>query len=423
MRARKPDAIINPEKRNGFSGEPQAGKYFPEQVAMKIVILGAGVAGVSSAIALTQKGFDVTVYERHASPSNIGAGIVVWPNAAFVLQQLGVLEAIEAVSGRPMAMRRQSSGGEDLGAIDIQKISALMGQPSLSILRRDFQNILTSRLESLGVSICYDHTVARIATKRRGQAVVTFKNGSTVTADVLIGADGRMASCARQFVHGNNAPVYQGFINWIGVYESSDDSFDEIAVADYWGIGERFGIVPVTKRKAYWAAGIASETIGGRNPAVYKEELASIFADWPQPVKLMIERTPTAQINKIYVHDHDPVELWHRDNLIMIGDAAHAPLPTSGQGACQALEDAWHLAACLSRYPADLPTAFLEFTRVRLEKTTGIIRAGRSLAASLFNRDEKYCAVRNENSKQTDYGMVAAAMARGWAQHLPITGS
>ncbi|MBI3187722.1 MAG: FAD-dependent monooxygenase [Gammaproteobacteria bacterium] len=68
---------------------------------MKIAILGGGVAGVSSAIALKQKGFDVSIYERHESASNIGAGIVVWPNAAYVLEQLGVLNEIEAVSGHP----------------------------------------------------------------------------------------------------------------------------------------------------------------------------------------------------------------------------------------------------------------------------------------------------------------------------------
>ena len=72
---------------------------------MKIAILGGGVAGVSSAIALKQKGFDVSVYERHASASNIGAGIVVWPNAAYILEQLGVLNEIAAVSSSPVRCR------------------------------------------------------------------------------------------------------------------------------------------------------------------------------------------------------------------------------------------------------------------------------------------------------------------------------
>jgi len=387
---------------------------------VKIAILGGGVAGVSSAIALKQNGFDVSIYERNALPSNMGAGIVVWPNAAFVLQKLGVLSSIEAASGFPTSMRRLSSANEDLGAIDIGMINDLMGYPSLSILRSDFQDILISKLEAVGIAIQYAHTVTSIQTKPVDQAEVHFQNGLKIHADVVIGADGRMASYARQYVHGDSAPVFQKFINWVGVYESVDETFDEIAVADYWGVGERFGIVPVTKHKAYWAGGVACADLGPRNPANYKRELTSIFSGWPQPVQKMIAHTPVERINKIYVHDHDPIQTWHRHNLITIGDAAHAPLPTSGQGACQALEDAWHLANCLKENQRDVQRAFVKFTEIRFEKTTSIIMAARGFAASLFNRNENFCKERNEKSRATNFAQVAAAMSRGWSQNLPL---
>jgi 2-polyprenyl-6-methoxyphenol hydroxylase-like FAD-dependent oxidoreductase len=185
-------------------------------------------------------------------------------------------------------------------------------------------------------------------------------------------------------------------------------------------VGERFGIVPVTKRKAYWAGGVASDDIGPRNHAEYKTELGSIFSDWPQPVQMIIDRTPVERINKIYVHDHNPIQTWHRHNLILIGDAAHAPLPTSGQGACQALEDAWHLTNCLNECSNDIQRAFVKFTETRFEKTTGIIMAARGFAASLFNQDEEFCMVRNEKSRNTDFAKVAEAMSRGWSQNLPL---
>jgi len=386
---------------------------------MEIAILGAGVAGVSSAIELTKRGYSVSIYERQDAAATIGAGIVVWPNAAYVLEQLGVLDDIKAVSGRPTKMRRLTSSGENLGAIDIELINKHMGYPSLSILRTDFQDILVKRLESLGVSIQYGYKVTNIETGTEGQAEVCFQNGKRLTADVIIGADGRMASCARQYVAGDNAPLYQGFINWIGVFESGNDIFDAIEVGDYWGVGERFGIVPITKHKAYWAGGIASSDIGPRDPAAYKSELRSVFSGWPEPVRTMIEQTPAERINKIYVHDHNPIRTWHKDNVIAIGDAAHAPLPTSGQGACQALEDAWHLANCLDA-SGDPRQAYARFTEIRFDKTAGIIMAARGFASSLFNRDKDFCKTRNENSKATDYVKVAAAMSRGWAQHLPL---
>jgi FAD-dependent urate hydroxylase len=385
-----------------------------------IAILGAGVAGISSAIALKQKGFDVNIYERCESVSTIGAGIVVWPNAAYVLEQFGVLDEIKDVSGYPKRMRRLSNINEALGAIDIEIINHNMGYPSLSILRNDLQNILASRLKSLDVSIQYGHTVTSIETKISGNAEVHFQNGAKVTTDAVIGADGRMASIARRYVHGDNSPVYQGFINWIGVYNSEEDTFPELDIKDYWGVGERFGIVPVTRRKAYWAGGAACKEIGLRNPDESKTELRSIFSNWPEPVRKMIEQTPIERINKIYVHDHDPVETWHRNNVIMIGDAAHAPLPTSGQGACQALEDAWHLANCLYKNTDNLQQAYNEFTEIRFEKTANITMAARHLASSLFNSDESFCRKRNEDSRKTDYSKVAVAMSRGWSLHLPL---
>lgn len=110
----------------------------------------------------------------------------------------------------------------------------------------------------------------------------------------------------------------------------------------------------------------------------------------------------------------------------MIGDAAHAALPTSGQGACQALEDAWHLARLLSQFQSGfncsgLPTVFQQFDMVRQAKTSGITTGARRLAASIFNPDPEYCARRNRDSRKNDYRSMVAGMASGWASHLPIT--
>jgi 2-polyprenyl-6-methoxyphenol hydroxylase-like FAD-dependent oxidoreductase len=380
---------------------------------MKIAILGGGVAGIASAIAFRLKGFDVTVYERRDADTNIGAGIVVWPNAAFVLEQFGILDDMAAVSGRPRAMRRLSRTGDDLGTLDIGLIDQRMGYPSLSILRSDFQRILLARLQSLGGDVRYGHEVVRID----AGAEVHVDDGTTLTADLVVGADGRMASCARRYVTGDDTPIYQGFINWIGVCEGA---FDVDAISDYWGTGERFGIVPVARDKAYWAGGAAQATIGARDPDAYRDELQRIFADWPEPVRRVIAGTPAARINKIHVHDHDPVRTWHREHLVMIGDAAHAALPTSGQGACQALEDAWHLARCVEAHPGDVGRALEAFTALRFQKTAGITMAGRALAASLFNRDEAFCRERDRNSRHADFAELARAMADGWSRHLPL---
>lgn len=387
---------------------------------MNIGILGGGIAGLSVAIALKQQGFDVDVYERHSQPTEIGAGIVCWPNASFVLEQLGVLDQVAKVSGLLSSMDRFSSKGAPLGSLDIYQLNELMAYPSYAIIRKDLMNILTQRSLELQIPIHYQHKVTSLDKNSHGIVAVTFSNDKQVVPDVIIGADGRMNSLARQYVHGNNTPIYQGFINWIGVFESDAELFTKLSVADYWGVGARFGIVPVSKTKAYWAAGIAAKNIDNNIPELYQSELMSKFSHWPDPIPKIIAETPFSGMNKIYVHDHDNIKTWHQDNVILLGDAAHSALPTSGQGACQALEDAWHFANCFTQNKANLAKTFHQFTDLRRQKTAAITISGRQLASSIFNPDLAFCKQRDMASKNTNYAALVSGMAKGWMSGLPL---
>jgi len=389
---------------------------------MKIAILGGGIGGLSAAIALKQEGFDVDVYERHHQPTEIGAGIVCWPNAVFVLEQLGVLANVANISGSLNYMKRFSSKGEPIGSLDINKLNRLMQYSSYSILRKDLINILTQRALELDIHIHYQHTVASLSNSEKSKVSVTFTQGKSITPDIIVGADGRMNSIARKYVNGENKPIYQGFINWIGIFESDKEIFTDMSVSDYWGVGERFGIVPISKTKAYWAGGQAADKVTTVSPALYKSELNSLFHHWPDAINTVINETQHSRINKIYVHDHDPIKVWHRDNVILLGDAAHSPLPTSGQGACQALEDAWHLVNCIKNNVNDITTAFEKFTSLRMTKTSGITMGGRQLASSIFNQDAEFCKHRDLASKNTDYDNVVIGMANGWSSGLPLSG-
>ncbi len=425
---------------------------------MKIVVTGAGVAGLSTAIALKQKGFDTEIYERHSQRTEIGAGIVCWPNASFVLQELGMLDDIAKVSGQPVKMQRRSETGENLGALDILSLNQAMGYPSFSILRRDLMAILERQAIKTGVKIHYGCNIEKITTGETGLAELQLVSGKRIQADLIVGADGRMNSQARTYVNGDNKPVYQGFINWIGVFDSTDTVFSEQpaflkkgmfpeqTVTDFWGVGKRFGIVPITDKLAYWAGAVAAPlspplsksssnsmsvsnsdtspaftpSLVERNPDNYKSDLKALFADWPDPINTLIDHTPISALNKVYVHDHDPINTWHKDNVLLIGDSAHAPLPTSGQGACQALEDAWHLARLLSEHHENLEQVMEEFTQLRLPKNTGIAQGARHLARSLFDTDPAYCQERNRMSQETDFLASVSGMAKGWGSGLPI---
>jgi 2-polyprenyl-6-methoxyphenol hydroxylase-like FAD-dependent oxidoreductase len=118
-----------------------------------------------------------------------------------------------------------------------------------------------------------------------------------------------------------------------------------------------------------------------------------------------------SSLNRIFVHDLDPLPYWHQDNVLIIGDAAHAPLPTSGQGACQALEDAWHLARCLAKKDV-LDNILTGFYQQRIVKTSAAQTTGRQLAQQIFSDySEPQPSVSGLSAKQlTELWMQGLAM-------------
>jgi len=385
---------------------------------MRAGILGGGIAGLGAAIALRLAGHDVHVFERRHDEGGFGAGVVCWPNAAFVLRELGV--EIEPVAGRPRAMRRLDDEGRELGALDLRGLNERLGHPSLSVLRRDLHARLLRRARELGARVHFGREVVGLEQVEPGRARARFADGSACAPELLLGAEGRMRSLARTYVNGSSAPIYQNFVNWIGVYAEEGGLSFAPEVHDYWGVGERFGLVPVSERVAYWAGGAARVDVQPRVPGgELREQLLERFGDWPDPIPAVIEGTPTAALREVYVYDHEPLDTWRRDNVLLIGDAAHAALPTSGQGACQALEDAWHLARSLAESES-LAAACAAFEAQRQAKVRGIQVAGRRLAGAIFATDPAACAQRNAEARRTDYDAAVAGMAAFWGSGLPL---
>ncbi|MBO9883286.1 FAD-dependent monooxygenase [Xanthomonas sp. D-109] len=387
---------------------------------MEIGILGGGIAGLSAALALHKQGHTVRGYERRNGPATMGAGVTLWPNAGFVLQELGLLEDVGAVGGRPVSVHRKDASGNALGGLDITLLDQLMGYPTHTILRRDLQAVLLDHVERAGIQVEFGHRAIAIDLDAGGKAVARFENGKSICPDLLIGADGRMGSVARKFVAGDNTPIYQGFVNWIGVAQGSGPLLSDMAIHDYWGAGDRFGCVPIRTDLVYWAAAQARPLPEATPAAEMRKELMDLFARWPEPVARLIEATPAQAIQLIAVHDVDPLHTWSRANVLLVGDAAHAPLPTSGQGACQALEDAWHLARCLEAADGALDQALPRFAAIRGPKTTKLAEQGRLFARGLFAQDPETCRLRNERARASDPLRDAQAMAAGWSQGLPM---
>jgi 2-polyprenyl-6-methoxyphenol hydroxylase-like FAD-dependent oxidoreductase len=300
----------------------------------KIVVLGAGIGGLTTAIALRQKGFkNISIYERREKATTIGAGLVLWSNATKILHKLELLTEIEKVGGQLEQMQRWTKSEEFIGEININNINTTIGFKSYSISRTDLQNILLVKISELNISIHYNQNALNISYQDNISSI-SFKNDISVNAQIVIGADGRMNSIARQYVNGNNTPIYQNFVNWIGIVESEKSIFTENNVLDFWGCGERFGIVPINENKGYWAGGKSLPLNSSLKNKDNKTELKKLFDSWSPKIKEIIELTEGKNIKYIEVFDHNPIPNWYKNNVCLLGDSAHASLPTSGQGAC-----------------------------------------------------------------------------------------
>jgi 2-polyprenyl-6-methoxyphenol hydroxylase-like FAD-dependent oxidoreductase len=371
---------------------------------IKIAILGAGIAGLSCAIALKQKGFNVTVYERSPEPKNLGAGLVLWPNAIHILDKLELLSEIQSLGFTLDKMQRFTEFAEFLNEIDLKQLDTKTHYANYSISRKSLQNILINKIQQLNINIKFNHNISNIEEHKNKSAVVYFDNGDKLNAHIIIGADGRMKSIARKYVSGNNKPIYQDYVNWVGLIEKDSNINFKNNIVDYWGCGERFGIVPLSNHSAYWA-GCKAMPEGMGEPIIgNKKTLLSIFKDWPDEIASIIKHTPDQHIKRIEVYDQDPIPNWYRNNVCLIGDAAHAALPSSGQGACQAIEDAYILAECLQQAEniqsvTNYQSVFEQFTNTRYKTTTNIIENARDFTRSLFNTNPEFCKNRNRNAK------------------------
>ncbi|MBC3767880.1 FAD-dependent oxidoreductase [Neptunicella marina] len=340
----------------------------------RIAIVGAGVAGMALAILATKRGYQVTLFERYSKISSMGAGVTLWPNAMFVMHQMGLGKEMEKLGGAPQLMCQFDRHGNLQTEFDIATVNSLCGFISVSVLRRDLMNVLAGLLNDLGVEIRFDCSITAAKVTELAEQ-----------HDLVVGADGRMSSVVRESLFENKVtPEYHGFLNIIGISRQRKHTLDN-TICDFRGLGQRFGIVPVNDEWCYWAGAWKSPIDNNPPQQYWYDELCRRFQHWPQPVQNVLQYCDRTSVNRIFVHDIDPLPYWHKDNVVIIGDAAHAALPTSGQGACQALEDAWHLVRLLTEN-AELEVVLRTFYQQRNAKTSAAQLVGRQLANQIFSQ-------------------------------------
>jgi 2-polyprenyl-6-methoxyphenol hydroxylase-like FAD-dependent oxidoreductase len=327
-----------------------------------IIIVGAGIGGLTTAIALRQVGFGVQVFERAMELKEIGAGIGLSPNAIRVLQRLGVVQPVIERGTVIKEVVSYSWKGEILGRVPTPR-----DVPSVCLHRADLQEALFSALPPDCIHLAEEFVSFKTAD---GRVTAHFASGRSESADALIGADGLRSKVRAQLI-GNEEPIYRGYQCWRGVcdYPAAE------RLTETFGQGLRTGIVPIGRRgTAWWCT--ANKTLAAHDPADLKSRLQGWFGKWHAPIPEVLGRTTPAAIIQTAICDRRPVANWTKETCTLLGDAAHPMTPNLGQGGCMAIEDAAMLARCASHYP-DLSMAFRSYERFRLARTARVTTLSR----------------------------------------------
>jgi len=347
-----------PDTSNIITHEPLNERVHPPpenhtRHRLRAIVVGAGIGGLSAAIALRRGGHDVMVLERAPRLDPVGAGITLFANAMDALGRLGVAEAVAAAGAPARHSAILTSDGRELSTLPVELLDGMV-----AVHRGDLQAALLQAAGEVRLGV----EVTDIDQSGDG-VVVKAADGSEERGDLLVGADGLWSRIRGSVI--SAAPRYGGYAAWRGV---SPVAIETGHLSESWGIGERFGLVDIGSQ-TYWFATANTPEGETDDPSERKAELVRRFSGWHAPIATVLDATPETTILRNDVYFLDPLPDWSAGRIVLLGDAAHATTPGVGQGAAQAIEDAVVLADELARHeePADALAGYESVRRPRAE--------------------------------------------------------
>jgi 2-polyprenyl-6-methoxyphenol hydroxylase-like FAD-dependent oxidoreductase len=352
----------------------------------RIVIVGAGIGGLAAAIAVRRAGWDVRVVERAEAPRELGFALALAPNAMAALRELGVADAVGREGAAVDVFEVRRSDGALLKRIDFRPAAAR----SVVTLRPALHGTL---LDTVGPEALLLGRQAGGVTITPPGATVMLTDGTSLDADVVIGADGVGSAIRRQLHPAEAPPRPSGYYALRGVTHGVASRPGDAHTTIYLGDGVEAGAARASASAVYWYISLVDEFV--ESPAATAADVLSCciagfdgrfvsIARGARPEDLRLDRLWT----------RDPIAEWGTGTVTLLGDAAHPVLPHTAQGAALALEDAVALGLALAP-GSDPATALRRYEQIRARRTRRIVTLGPRIAAITTTRSRARIGLRN----------------------------
>ncbi|MGE8434730.1 FAD-dependent monooxygenase [Chryseobacterium joostei] len=332
-----------------------------------ISIIGAGIGGLTLGNILKQHQYDFTLYESAPEIKPVGAGIMMAVNAMQVFDQLGLKEKIENAGNKIHRITLSNESMKPFSKTEILELEKKYNSCNVAIHRAELQRILAENLDPAAIRL--NHSLKTI--EKKENYILDFDNGTQVESKIVFGADGIKSPIRNQIlktgtIRSSGQKCWRGLVDFELPEKHHHEAFE------MWGKGKRFGFVKISEKKVYWYACINERSFGRYL------ELTDIFKEYHSLVLKLIEATEEEDIICNEISDLSPIPKWYSENLCLIGDAAHATTPNMGQGACQAIEDAYILGKLLEKHK-DFNFIFEQFQKIRRKKVDYIVNTSRTI--------------------------------------------
>lgn len=354
-----------------------------------ILIAGAGIGGLTAALALIKRGYKVDLYEQASELKEVGAGVQISANGTRALFHLGVGEDLQKQACEPQEKEvRLWNTGQRWKLFDVGPTSvARFGFPYFTMYRPDLLDALVAGVRRAAPEAIHLGRKCIGFTEENGRVTLQFADGGSATGDLLIGADG-VHSKVRAQLWGADAPQFTGCVAWRGIVPMSKlpKHLARMVGTNWLGPGghvvhyplhggEVMNFVGVVERDDWQ---VESWSVRGTH-----EECLRDFAGWNEDVQTLIRGIGTPY--KWALMGREPMPKWSRGHATLLGDACHPTLPFMAQGAVMAIEDGVILARALDEY-ADIATALEHYEAARNERTAALVRASSANAKRFHNQ-------------------------------------